>query len=84
MKAGHLPVEIAQQSNAQHVSNRIGQIVFLALMTLAFLFCALDGFKQSFLGGVFTRGIGVFGLILSVFGLTILSFEKNETVHGLI
>lgn len=73
-----MQAEIAQQSNDQHVSNRKGQIVFLAFMTLAFLFCALDGFKQSFLGGVFTRGIGVFGLILSAFLAYDLIFSKKR------
>jgi putative tricarboxylic transport membrane protein len=59
--------EIAQQSTDQHIRDRTGQIVFLALMTLGFLVCALDGFQQSFLGGVFTRGVGVVGLILCAF-----------------
>jgi hypothetical protein len=62
-----IQAEIAQQSIDEHVRNRTGQIVFLGLMTLAFVFCALDGFKQSFLGGVFTRGIGVVGLVLCAF-----------------
>ncbi len=56
--------EVKQQASDQALRERAPQLVFLGLVALAFAICLWDGLRQSFLGGVFTRGIGVVGLLM--------------------
>jgi putative tricarboxylic transport membrane protein len=60
------------QENSEHqdttgdekLSRRGPQILFLMLAVAGFTFCLIDGLEHSFLGGVFTRAVGVAGLIM--------------------
>ncbi len=56
------------------------QMVFLLIVTLGLGYCLFDGMSQSLLGGVFTRSIGIVGLLMTL--LVGIKIARHRTTDG--
>lgn len=62
------PIE-EEDEDQSHATNRTPQILFAALIFAIFAYALYDAFQQSFLGGVFSGGVGA---VMMIFGGIVL------------
>ena len=71
--------EYQDTTGDENLSRRGPQIIFLMLAVGGFTFCLIDGLEHSFLGGVFTRSVGIAGLLMCLLvGINLIGKRKRN------